>query len=323
MADIARMCAAPRLLVLLGAFLMTAGTVAQAQEPVPTATPTATPVATPTAVATPEATPTAEVTPDPVLTAEPTATATATPVATVTPHPAAGVRQDATPTPIPTPEPSPTATPTPEFTGAALTVCHYTGAAGQPYEAAVIDAGAFDAHFDHELDVIPAPPGGCASITDPDRAHDAPVFVCHATGDPDRPFTLAGQYPAGDLGGHEGHEGDLIPAPHRTCPGLDFYGVPTATPTPPAEPTATPTEAPEDDAGDGDDGSRGGGRLGDTLPVFSGAMVAVAQGATAPAPQLPFTGFELWLIASAGLALTLMGLGLRLLAQPPAVGVTR
>ena len=321
MADIGRMCAAPRLLVLLGAFLMTAVTVAQAQEPVATAVPTATATATPTV----EATPTAEVTPAPTLTATPVATATVTPAppaeATPAPTPQAEVRQDATPTP--TPGVSPTATP--EFTGASLTVCHYTGTAGQPYTPAVIDAGAFDAHFDHELDVIPAPPGGCDSITDPDRAHDAPVFVCHATGDPDRPFTLAGQFEPGDLGGHEGHAGDIIPAPHRTCPGLGFYAVPTATPSPTAEPTATPTEGPgsEDDGDRAGAGEGDGAQLGDTLPTFSGVMVTSAPTTAISAQQLPFTGLDLWLIAATGLAMTMAGLGLRLLAQPPDVGVTR
>lgn len=37
----------------------------------------------------------------------------------------------------------------------------------------------------------------------------------------------------------------------------------------------------------------------------------------------PFTGFDLWLIASAGLGLALMGAGLRALAAQPPLGVTR
>jgi hypothetical protein len=178
-------------------------------------------------------------------------------------------------------------------------------------------------YWDDPRNIIPAPVSGCDGITDPQAAADEPVVVCHATGDPERPYAL--RQPPEGFGGHEFHRGDLIPAPGGTCPGLDGYAVPTpeptSTPAPTREPTATATASPTPGGDEeGDEGAGGGG-----LPRYTtAAMVAVTQGATAPAQQLPFTGFELWLIAAAGLGMTLMGLGLRVLdaAQPPE-GVTR
>jgi hypothetical protein len=257
------------------------------------------------------------VAPTPAPSATPTVAASATPAPTATPTATTAPRQDATPTP----EPSPTATATPGFTGATLTICHY---ADGVYETVQIDAGGFDEHYDHEDDVIPAPSGGCDEAG---AGGDDFVLVCHATGDEERPFTIV-QVPSDEgLGGHERHPGDLIPAPDRTCPGLDFYFVPTPVPTPTAtaepsaspEPTATAEPTPDDRGGDGDDRDGRGG----TLPTFRGSMLTALEQGAAPAQQLPFTGLELWLIAAAGAAMTLMGLGLRLLAAQPPVGVTR
>ena len=333
MADTARVRAVPRFLLILGAFVMTAATVAHAQEPVATVTPTATPLVTPTAV--PELTPTPTVTStpaaSPTVTATPaadpavTVTATPSPTATVTATPTATASATATPTAEPraaaTPRPSPTPTAPGDFTGAKLTLCHYTGDPAQLYVAVTISADKFSGFYDNELDVIPAPSEGCDALPglDLNEVRKRPIRVCHRTGDPTAPYELL-EYPAGDLGGHENHRGDLVPAPLGTCPGLDYYAIPTVTPNPTVAPDETPTPTATPDGG-GEEGDTGAGT---PLPVFQGSMLAFTQGATVPAQQLPFTGFELWLIAAAGLALTLMGLGLRLLAaQPPAVGVTR
>ncbi len=121
-----------------------------------------------------------------------------------------------------------------------MTICHHTDAG---YVAVVITADQSSPHFDEDADIIPAPSTGCEGITDPGQAGRVRVTVCHRN--PDGTFTLH-DYDAGDLGGHEGDKGDLIPAPNGVCPNL--AGTPTATPTP--SPTATGTPPPE--LGDGD-----------------------------------------------------------------------
>lgn len=226
---------------------------------------------------------------------------------------------------------APTATPTATATatGASLTLCHALGDGTFETVTITISDNEFNEHFDHEDDVIPAPASGCGSGAEPDEL----VGVCHATGDPARPYSFAGFFEPSDLGGHENHPGDLIPATNGSCPGLSEYFVPTPTPNPTAEPTArptvtsAPTQAPTQEAtptptaeivdeqtGGGNDPDGGAG---------GAAGPAAAGGTVATATYLPFTGFELQLIALAGLGFVLTGLGLRLLSGQPAVGVTR
>ena len=319
--------------VALGVSVLVSSTVALAQDPVPT--PSATPVPTvtvaPTPAATAFATPTATValTPEPTVTAAPTSAPTAAATASATPKPPTAVeqrpqgpaRQAATPTP------TPTATPDPGDAGATITACHALDDGTYETVTITLYPGVLDEHFDHDNDIIPAPATGCGPGAQPDES----VGVCHATGDPEQPYEFAGFFPPSNLEGHENHAGDLIPAPNGTCPGLDEYFVPTPAPTeePTAEPTATafPTQTPTAeptptatadviDEGDGGGGgsSPGGGTAGSTTQ---------GTGSYASAAYLPFTGFELWLIAAAGLGLLMMGGGLRLLAAQPAVGVTR
>jgi hypothetical protein len=254
------------------------------------------------------------VAPTEVPTATPAPTETATPVPTAAAVPVAVKR---TPQPVrharaqPTPPPTPTPTPPDQITGASLTLCH-TDDGGQTYVPVTITADQYSGYFDEELDIIPAPPSGCANITDPDLAADQPVTVCHL--ESNGSYSLH-TYRPGDLGGHETHKGDLIPAPNGVCPRSE-YAVPTPTPSATSSPTprptatatptrtATPTATP--------DGGVAPARAGATAP-------AAVSGATSPTPsQLPFTGFDLWLIACAGLGMTLMGAGLRLLAAQPA-----
>jgi hypothetical protein len=302
-------------LVLLGLLLLLMATAAFAQDPTPT------PTVEPTVTATPTAVPTAE------ATVAPTITPTATPAETATPAPT--VTATATPTPeaapvavsrrpqpraqakpAPTPAPEPTPTPPDQMTGASLTLCH-TDDDGQTYTAVTISADQPSGYYDNPFNIIPAPPSGCDDITDPDTAANQRVTVCHRHGT--GAYSLH-RYAVGDLGGHETHEGDIIPAPRGVCPRT-AYSVPTPTPTPAStrtpQPTATaaPTRTAKPDEGD-------------VAPDSAGARAAA--GATSPTPgQLPFTGFDLWVIACAGLGMTLMGAGLRLLAAQPPLGVTR
>ncbi len=309
----------------LGLTLLISSTVALAQDPTPTPEPTSTPVPAVTAEPTPAVTVYATPTPTATvaLTPEPSATVVPSPTSVVTAEPTAtatAARQAATPTATPAA--------TAEATGATLSLCH--ALTDGTYEAVTITISdnQLNEHFDHVNDLIPAPATGCGAGAQPDEQ----VGVCHATGDPEHPYTFAGFKDPSNLDGHESHPGDLIPAPNGTCPGLSEYFVPTVTPTP--EPSAEPTEepivtpsptattTPEPTAtatAEVIDEETGGGN-GDLNGTVAGARSPGVTAST-PATYLPFTGFELQIIALAGLGFVLTGLGLRLLSQP-AVGVT-
>jgi outer membrane biosynthesis protein TonB len=304
-------------LVLLGLLLLGMATAAFAQDPTPTPTPTPTVEATPV--------PTVTVAPTPVATEAATAVPTTTPAATATPTPAATATPEATPVavarrpqpraqakPAPTPMPEPTPTPPDQMTGASLTLC-VTEDEGQTYSAVTISADQPSGYYDNPYNIIPAPPSGCDDITDPDTAANQRVTVCHRHSN--GAYSLH-RYEIGNLGGHETHKGDIIPAPAGACPRT-AYSVPTATPTPASTRTPQPTATPAPDRTPAPDG-------GDVAPASAGGSAPAAAGATSPTPgQLPFTGFDLWLIACAGLGMTLMGAGMRLLAAQPPLGVTR
>lgn len=320
------MTRAARVLIAVGALLLAMTAVAFAQDPTPTPTPTPEPTATPTPEATPTPAPTAFPAPDP--SPSPTASPSPSPVPTASPSPSPEPRPADQATPAPTPPPEPTPTPPDQITGASLTICHWTGS---EYVPVVITADQYSGYFDQPLDVIPAPSSGCAGL-DPKAAGARPVTVCHLN--PDGTFTLF-QYGPGDLGGHEGDKGDLIPAPNGTCPGLaPGTAAVTPTPTPSPAPSAAPTATPKP-SGDGgevaaedDDPCFGGcGEIVRAVNRVTAPSRAPAPAATPPpvltARQLPFTGFDLGLIAALGVALVLMGAGLRLLAAQPPVGVTR
>jgi hypothetical protein len=312
------------MLLSLGLCLMAVTAVAWAEEP--GVEPTPVPVATETPTPTPEPTLTPEPTPAVTETATPTATATAietavatetvTPTPTPTPTPMATPARAPAPAavapaqaPAPTPTPTPTATPT----GALLTICSYDPADGS-YSPVVIPADQYSPYFDDEFAIIPAPPEGCDSVAaDPDEAARAETTICHVTGDPARPFELV-TLPTGDLGGHELHPGDLIPAPNRTCPGL-AYAVPSATPTATPTRTAAPTAVPTATAEPQDETSGGGRPIANVLDDLAGSAPA-ATTAQSGASSLPFTGADVWVLFAVGFGFVLMGAGLRLLAVP-------
>jgi hypothetical protein len=329
-------------LIVLGLLLMVVTAVALAEEPtstpapVPTVTPAPEPVLTPTPTPEPVLTATATPVLTPTATAEPSPTATATP----TPTPEVTATATASPTASPTAEPerpqrgelqqAPTPTATAAPTGALMTICSYTGDADQPYVSVVIPADQYSPYFDEETAIIPAPPYGCENITDPDEAAREPTTLCHATGNPDRPYVLV-QLPNGDFGGHETHVGDIIPAPQKTCPEAAGYVVPTATPTATATATAEPTRTaiptvtpeptvikevlPDDEAGDDGDNKP----IAEVLDDLAGAAAPTQTSAS----SLPFTGADVWVLFAWGVALVMMGAGLRLMGRYPPVGVTR
>jgi hypothetical protein len=295
---------------------------------------TETPSAVATQVATPEPAPTEAATvtetATPAATPSPAVTATATlapvsdaPVLTARrPQPTRRVRA------APTPPPEPTPTPPDQITGASLTLCHYVNPG---YVAVTISADQYSLYYEEKDDIIPAPTTGCDNV-DPDNLPDEGVTGCHLLADGTYSYF---SYPLGDLHGHEFHKGDLVPAPNGMCPGADGEYViptPTAVPTTTATATATPDEGDVQGTDEGDEEDEGtddpcfGGCGEIESDNRGGVLNALAAGTEAGAPtpsQLPFTGFDLWLIAVAGLALTMMGAGLRLLAAQPPVGVTR
>ena len=297
----------------------------QSPEPAQFLEPTPAPPAAAPPTATPEATPTANVAPTTTPSSPPAAAAP--PATTLKPLRSRAPRLR----PQATPAPSPTPVPPSQSDGAALTICHYTDDEADPYVAVTIPANGYSPHFDEELDIIPAPSTGCDGIDDPDAAAREPVTVCHATGDPDRPYVLL-RYPNGDLGGHEDDAGDLIPAPGGTCPGPAGPGyavlTPTATATPAdtGEPTATPQGTSQTDPAAGTRGDRRGrGDRGERSAAVT-AQPAAAPVVTGSGDDLPFTGLDLGLLLTVGCGFVMTGSGLRLISQPaaqPPVGVTR
>jgi hypothetical protein len=345
MADIRVMRRTAEMMIAVGLLVVAMTAAAFAQDPTPTATPEPTAEATPVpaAEATLAATPEAALTAVPAQTPEPTPTATATPTpepaVTATPEAvvpeAAPVLKAHRPQPTrrvrqaPTPPPEPTPTPPEQMTGASLTLCHFTDPG---YVAVVISADQYSLYFEEEDDIIPAPPEGCGNITAPESYADDDVTGCHLNADGSYTFF---SFPPGDLHGHEFDKGDMIPAPNSMCPAKNGeYVIPTvtATPTSSATATATPGDGDVEGTGEGDEEETEGtddpcfGGCGEvefdaTTPSDGDVAGATENGGTPS--QLPFTGFDLWLIAIAGLALTMMGAGLRLLAAQPPLGVTR
>ena len=108
----------PRPLIVVAAFLSTAGATQEAPSPVPTVTPTPVPSAVPVPLATPSLTPRPGIddVPTPVFVPNPRPTPTASP-ASARPTPVA--TPDAAPTATPIPIASPVSTPTPPATGVA------------------------------------------------------------------------------------------------------------------------------------------------------------------------------------------------------------
>lgn len=325
---------AARMLIAVGGLVLAMTAVAFAQDVTPVPTPEAAVATTPVPTPVSEATITPTATPSPIatpsLTATPSPSPSPAPSPSPSPSPSPGPGPTVSPSPPPqdraAPEPTPEPTPTPpdQFTGAALTICHYTGSG---YVAVTITADQYSPYFDAPNDIIPAPSAGCDNV-DPGSSPDQEVTVCHRNAD--GTYTLL-RYPPNDLGGHEGDLGDLIPAPAGACPGAAVAPTPTSTPTPSPSPvpSATPTSEPPDNdvlAEATAEPTRAARAERVSIPAAIARVSAVESGATAratPTPDtLPFTGLDLGLIVGLGFALVLMGAGLRLVAAQP-VGVTR
>ena len=115
-----------------------------------------------------------------------------------------------------------------------LTICHATGSLTNPYNEITIDFNGLNGHSKHEGDVIPAPDGGCPSVTVTPAISATPtttaiptqiltpgetgkITICHATGSKKNPFVMI-TISVNGLNGHDKHQGDIIPAPAGGCP---------------------------------------------------------------------------------------------------------
>jgi hypothetical protein len=96
-----------------------------------------------------------------------------------------------------------------------ITICHATSSETNPYNEITIDRSGLNGHGEHEGDIIPAPAGGCPSETL--ETNDGKVTICHATNSEKNPYNEI-TVSVNGLNGHDGHEGDIIPAPAGGCP---------------------------------------------------------------------------------------------------------
>jgi hypothetical protein len=68
----------------------------------------------------------------------------------------------------------------------------------------------------------------------PPTSTDGSITICHATGSTSNPYETITVSDNGKA--HQGHAGDLIPAPAGGCPGPAGGSTPTPTPSPVPEP---------------------------------------------------------------------------------------
>lgn len=127
-----------------------------------------------------------------------------------------------------------------------ITICHATGSATNPYNEITIDFNGLRGHSKHTGDIIPAPQGGCPSVTPtptitatatvtgtpagtgtpevtttPEATaqgnNDGKITICHATGSKKNPYVMI-TISVNGLNGHDKHPRDIIPAPAGGCP---------------------------------------------------------------------------------------------------------
>ena len=126
-----------------------------------------------------------------------------------------------------------------------ITICHATGSATNPFEEITIDFNGLHGHINHKDDIIPAPAGGCPSVTatqttmtitptvtgtltvtttpettTPTATQEnanQKITICHATGSSKHPYVMI-TIDINGLNGHKNHPHDIIPAPAGGCP---------------------------------------------------------------------------------------------------------
>ncbi len=96
-----------------------------------------------------------------------------------------------------------------------LTICHATDDPANPYEELTVKSAELNVHREHPNDIIPVPANGCPAS--PVLTSDGKITICHATGSQTNPYNEI-TVSVNGLNGHDGHEGDIIPAPEGGCP---------------------------------------------------------------------------------------------------------
>jgi hypothetical protein len=111
------------------------------------------------------------------------------------------------------------AAPTTTLAPGKISICHATGAG--IYVQITVDRNGLNGHGDHAGDMIPAPADGCPSRIESfstPTSSSVPVgkiAICHATSGGSYELVLVNK---GQLGAHESHSQDIIPAPVGGCP---------------------------------------------------------------------------------------------------------
>ena len=96
-----------------------------------------------------------------------------------------------------------------------ITICHATGSQNNPYNEITVSVNGLNGHDGHGNDIIPAPEAGCPTIQG--TTSNDKITICHATGSQKNPYNQI-TVSVNGLNGHDGHAGDIIPAPAGGCP---------------------------------------------------------------------------------------------------------
>ena len=178
----------------------------------------------------------------------------------------------------------------PQEAPAKVMLCHATGSATNPYVLITVSENGLHGHDGHEGDIVPAPAGGCPEPQaiaegrdgggDRVRPEPAKVTLCHATESATNPYVVITISENG-LHGHDGHEGDIVPAPADGCPAPAAAPPSTTTTTTPA--SVAPATVPE--------------------PTVERAAVPAAPADVAVAAPPPAVGVETRVLASVQSAL--------------------
>jgi Tol biopolymer transport system component len=120
----------------------------------------------------------------------------------------------------------------------AVTICHATGSAKNPYVEITIDLQAvLNGHeLHHPDDIIPAPAEGCPTPPPPPPPPDY-TNLCHFN--EDGSYSLVSVLNTPDLGGHASHLDDIYPVPTEGCPSTP----PPPPPPPPPDFTINPVSS--------------------------------------------------------------------------------
>ena len=111
------------------------------------------------------------------------------------------------------------AAPTTTLPRGKITICHATAAGF--YVEITVDRSGLNGHGDHADDMIPAPVDGCPSriqaLSSPTTSSvpAGKIAICHATSGGSYELVLVNK---GQLGVHESHSQDIVPAPIGGCP---------------------------------------------------------------------------------------------------------